>query len=155
MVVRGGVRQVVEQANDDAVLAAYQQTLAKARAEAQAAVKETTDRMSAEAAERQRQKTIETGLRTAISISDALGLLIRATKGRTTVQYAPKGEKQSRWYAFRGFGPGITLAVDREWTRRNEEGERTKLPPSGPKRDDAGSKRIVYTSRLKTIGSSA
>jgi F-type H+-transporting ATPase subunit b len=39
----------------EAVLAAYQQTLAKARAEAQAAVKETTDRMAAEAAERQRQ----------------------------------------------------------------------------------------------------
>ncbi len=39
----------------EAVLAAYQETLAKARAEAQAAVKETTDRMAAEAAERQRQ----------------------------------------------------------------------------------------------------
>src|SRR5438270_13264875 len=39
----------------EAVLAAYQQTLAKARAEAQAAVKETTDRMAAEAAARQRQ----------------------------------------------------------------------------------------------------
>src|SRR5947209_12422244 len=39
----------------EAVLAAYQQTLAKARAEAQATVKETTDRMAAEAAERQRQ----------------------------------------------------------------------------------------------------
>src|SRR5215831_10669673 len=39
----------------EAVLAAHQETLAKARAEAQAAVKETTDRMVAEAAERQRQ----------------------------------------------------------------------------------------------------
>jgi F-type H+-transporting ATPase subunit b len=39
----------------EAVLAAYQETLAKARAEAQAAVKQTTDRMAAEAAERQRQ----------------------------------------------------------------------------------------------------
>jgi len=39
----------------EAVLAAYQETLAKARTEAQAAVKETTDRMAAEAAERQRQ----------------------------------------------------------------------------------------------------
>ena len=39
----------------EAVLAAYQETLAKARAEAQAAVKEAIDRMSAEAAERQRQ----------------------------------------------------------------------------------------------------
>ena len=39
----------------EAVLAAYQETLAKARAEAQAAVKETTDRLAAEAAERQRQ----------------------------------------------------------------------------------------------------
>jgi F-type H+-transporting ATPase subunit b len=39
----------------EAVLAAYQATLARARAEAQAAVKETTDRMAAEAAERQRQ----------------------------------------------------------------------------------------------------
>jgi F-type H+-transporting ATPase subunit b len=39
----------------ETVLAAYQETLAKARADAQAAVKETTDRMAAEAAERQRQ----------------------------------------------------------------------------------------------------
>jgi F-type H+-transporting ATPase subunit b len=39
----------------EAVLAAYQETLAKARAEAQAAVKAATDRMAAEAAERQRQ----------------------------------------------------------------------------------------------------
>jgi F-type H+-transporting ATPase subunit b len=39
----------------EAVLAAYQQTLAKARAEAQTAVRETTERMAAEAAERQRQ----------------------------------------------------------------------------------------------------
>ena len=39
----------------EAVLAAYQETLAKARAEAQAAVRETTERMAAEAAERQRQ----------------------------------------------------------------------------------------------------
>ena len=42
-------------AEAEAVLAAYQETLAKARADAQAAVKETTDRMAAEAAERQRQ----------------------------------------------------------------------------------------------------
>ena len=39
----------------EAVLAAYQETLAKARGEAQAAIKEATDRMAAEAAERQRQ----------------------------------------------------------------------------------------------------
>jgi F-type H+-transporting ATPase subunit b len=39
----------------ETVMAAYQQTLATARAEAQAAVKETTDRLAAEAAERQRQ----------------------------------------------------------------------------------------------------
>src|SRR6266446_2169270 len=39
----------------EAVMAAYQQTLATARAEAQAAVKQTTDRLAAEAAERQRQ----------------------------------------------------------------------------------------------------
>jgi len=39
----------------EAALAAYQEALAKARAEAQAAVKETTDRMATEAAERQRQ----------------------------------------------------------------------------------------------------
>jgi F-type H+-transporting ATPase subunit b len=37
------------------VLTAYQQTLATARAQAQAAVKQTTDRLAAEAAERQRQ----------------------------------------------------------------------------------------------------
>ena len=39
----------------EAALAAYQEALAKARAEAQAAVKETTYRMATEAAERQRQ----------------------------------------------------------------------------------------------------
>lgn len=39
----------------EATLAAYQHTLAAARAQAQAAVKETTDRLAAEAAERQRQ----------------------------------------------------------------------------------------------------
>jgi F-type H+-transporting ATPase subunit b len=39
----------------EAALAAYQQALAKARADAQAAVKETTDRIAAETAERQRQ----------------------------------------------------------------------------------------------------
>ena len=39
----------------ETVMAAYQQTLASARAEAQAAVKVTTDRLAAEAAERQRQ----------------------------------------------------------------------------------------------------
>jgi F-type H+-transporting ATPase subunit b len=39
----------------EAVMAAYQQALAAARAEAQSAVKETTDRLAAEAAERQRQ----------------------------------------------------------------------------------------------------
>jgi F-type H+-transporting ATPase subunit b len=39
----------------EAAMAAYQQTLASARAEAQAAVKQTTDRLAAEAAERQRQ----------------------------------------------------------------------------------------------------
>ena len=39
----------------EAALAAYQQTLASARAQAQAAVKETTDRLAAEAAERQRR----------------------------------------------------------------------------------------------------
>jgi F-type H+-transporting ATPase subunit b len=42
-------------AEAEAVLAAYQQTLASARAQAQAAVKEATDRLAAEAAERQRQ----------------------------------------------------------------------------------------------------
>jgi F-type H+-transporting ATPase subunit b len=36
-------------------MAAYQETLAKARAEAQAAVRETTERMAAEATQRQRQ----------------------------------------------------------------------------------------------------
>jgi F-type H+-transporting ATPase subunit b len=39
----------------EAAIAAYQQTLATARAQAQAAVKETTDRLAAEAAKRQQQ----------------------------------------------------------------------------------------------------
>src|ERR1700751_1053028 len=52
-------------AEAEAVLGAYQETLAKARAEAQAGVKETTDRIEAEAAERQRQLTESLALRTA------------------------------------------------------------------------------------------
>ena len=39
----------------EAVIAAYQQTLAEARAQAQATIKERTERFAAEAAERQRQ----------------------------------------------------------------------------------------------------
>jgi F-type H+-transporting ATPase subunit b len=39
----------------EAVMAAYQRTLAETRAQAQAAIKERTDRFAAEAAERQRQ----------------------------------------------------------------------------------------------------
>jgi F-type H+-transporting ATPase subunit b len=42
-------------AEAEAVMAAYRETLAKARAEAQAALKETTDRLATESAERQRQ----------------------------------------------------------------------------------------------------
>jgi F-type H+-transporting ATPase subunit b len=42
-------------AEAEGLLAAYQQTLASARAQAQAAVKETTDRVATEAAERHRQ----------------------------------------------------------------------------------------------------
>jgi F-type H+-transporting ATPase subunit b len=42
-------------AEAEAVVAAYQKTLAAARAEAQAALKETAERLAADAAERQRQ----------------------------------------------------------------------------------------------------
>src|SRR5207249_4352271 len=42
-------------AEAEAVIAAYQQTLAAARAEAQAAIKKTAERLAADAAERQRQ----------------------------------------------------------------------------------------------------
>jgi F-type H+-transporting ATPase subunit b len=42
-------------AEAEAVVAAYQKTLAAARAEAQAAMKDTAERLAAEAAERQRQ----------------------------------------------------------------------------------------------------
>jgi F-type H+-transporting ATPase subunit b len=42
-------------AEAEAVVAAYQRTLAEARAQAQAAIKERTDKFAAEAAERQRQ----------------------------------------------------------------------------------------------------
>ena len=46
-------------AEAEAVLGAYQQTLASARAQAQAAVKDTTDRLAAEAADRLRQTFTE------------------------------------------------------------------------------------------------
>ena len=42
----------------DAALAAYQKSLADARAQAQATMKETSDRLAAEAAERQRQLSL-------------------------------------------------------------------------------------------------
>jgi F-type H+-transporting ATPase subunit b len=45
-------------AEAEAVLAAYQRTLAAARAEAQAAMKESAERFAAEAAERQRQLAV-------------------------------------------------------------------------------------------------
>jgi len=48
----------------EAVIAAYQKALADARATAQATVKETTDRLTAEAAERQRLAGIELAQRT-------------------------------------------------------------------------------------------
>lgn len=48
-------RAAAMKAEAEAVIAAYQRTLAEARAQAQAAVKERTDRFAAEAAERQRQ----------------------------------------------------------------------------------------------------
>src|ERR1700736_4339392 len=48
-------RAAAMKAEAEAVIAAYQRTLAEARAQAQAAIKERTDRFAAEAAERQRQ----------------------------------------------------------------------------------------------------
>src|SRR4051794_21984931 len=48
----------------EAVILAYQKALADARAGAQAVVKETTDRLAAEAAERQRAATAEINQRT-------------------------------------------------------------------------------------------
>jgi F-type H+-transporting ATPase subunit b len=50
-------RAAAIKAEADAVVAAYQQTLATARSEAQAAMRETADRLAADAAERQRQLT--------------------------------------------------------------------------------------------------
>jgi len=48
-------RAAAMKAEAEAVIAAYQRSLAEARAQAQAAVKERADRFAAEAAERQRQ----------------------------------------------------------------------------------------------------
>jgi len=48
-------RAAAMKAEAEAVIAAYQRTLAEARAQAQAAIKERTDRFAAEAALRQRQ----------------------------------------------------------------------------------------------------
>jgi len=57
-------------AEAEAALAAYQQVLATARAQAKAVVKQTTDRMAAEAAERQRQ------------LNEALARRITAAEGQ-------------------------------------------------------------------------
>jgi len=57
-------------AEAEAALAAYQQVLATARAQAQAVVKQTTDHMAAEAAERQRQ------------LNEALARRITAAEGQ-------------------------------------------------------------------------
>lgn len=66
----------------EAVIAAYEKALAESRAQAQATVKETTDRLAAEAAERQRQaasalaaKTAEAELRISEAKTKALGSL--------------------------------------------------------------------------------
>lgn len=54
--IDGDLTQAAQlKAEAETVMAAYQQALATARAQAQTAVKETTDRLAAEAAERQRQ----------------------------------------------------------------------------------------------------
>jgi F-type H+-transporting ATPase subunit b len=65
----------------EAALAVYQETLAKARAEAQAAVKETTDRMAAEAAERQRQLSESLARQTAEAERQIAGAKERALSG--------------------------------------------------------------------------
>jgi hypothetical protein len=96
----------------------------------------------------------DAGLGTCLSIADDLGLLIRATKGRTTVQYAPKGEKQARYYAFKGYGPSVQVAVEREWSRRNTADEATRPVPTGraARQGEGGMLKSKYTGRPLVIG---
>jgi F-type H+-transporting ATPase subunit b len=68
-------------AEAESAQAAYQQIMATARAQAQAAVKETTDRLSAEAAERQRQLNEELARQTAAAERE-----IAAAKQRALVE---------------------------------------------------------------------
>lgn len=93
------------------------------------------------------------GLRTCLAIADDLSLLIRTTKDRMTVQYAAKGGKQKRYYAFRGYGPSVYVAVDKEWARRKSEGEATpKVPTGRPSRDGGGTlMKSKHTGRTLVI----
>ena len=90
----------------EAVIAAYQKALADARASAQATVKATTDRLAAEAAERQRvagaeiaKRTTEAEARIAAAKGQALGEVrtiavdvARAAAARLTGAEVPEGE---------------------------------------------------------------
>src|SRR6185312_15412798 len=102
----------------EGVMAAYQQALATARAEAQAAVKQTTDRLAAEAAERQRQLSQTLAEQTAAAerqitaakqsaLSEMHGIAIEV--GRSITEKVTGSAPDA---------PSLAAAVDRAMTER-------------------------------------
>ena len=73
--------------------------------------------------------TSEEGVEHRLKVLDSLGLIIRPTKGRRTVQYrASKLDKQERFVAFCGYPGDVLSALRDERERRREAGERRDDP---------------------------
>jgi hypothetical protein len=86
--------------------------------------------------------TTDASVRECVAVADELGLLVRSTPGRTTVQWRPKGEKQQRVYALKGYGPSIQVAIDNERRRRKAERVPTRLPPAGRSAKEEGGRLV-------------
>ena len=104
-------------AEAEAVLAAYQKTLAEARAEAQATIRETTDRFAAEAAERQRQ-------------------LAEALAGRQRGRAADRRGKRARSCRDAGIAADVARSVTEKLT--GSAADEAKLPPRSTARSPSG-----------------
>ena len=76
-------------AEAEAVIAAYQKTLGDARAQAQAAIKETSDRLAAEAAARQRQLAEALMERTKAAERDIAAAKERAFRAAAFCKFLP------------------------------------------------------------------
>jgi hypothetical protein len=87
--------------------------------------------------------TTDEALQECVTVADELGLLIRSTPGRRTIQYAARGESQARFYGMKGYGPSVAVAVRNERVRRNAERVETKLPPAGKATKGEGGRLVM------------